>query len=155
MNLQLSRSFYLNEFTRSQTAARMGRIIEPTAAEIENLRRLCITVLQPLRDYTGRVITISSGLRPDWLNEAIGGSPTSQHPKGEAADANAQGMTPFQLCQAAMHAEIHFHQLILEYDQWMHISCAPLGQEARRQVLTMRYVKGMRRTYSGLVPPEH
>ncbi len=154
--MQLSRTFYLQEFLSSQTAARMGRPVVPTPAHIESLRRLCVTVLQPLRDYCGRVITVTSGFRPEWLNTAIGGSSSSQHMKAEAADIKAQGMSPIQLCQAAVDAKLPFHQLILEYDQWTHISCAPAGQEPRGQVLTMRMLTtGMRRTYSGLVPPEH
>lgn len=53
--MMLSANFTLAEFLRSQTAARMGRKIEPTESDIRNLTRLCVTVLEPLRLYISPV----------------------------------------------------------------------------------------------------
>lgn len=134
--MNLSRDFHLHEFLRSQTAARMGREIVPTPAEIEALTLLCLNVLQPLRDAIGVTITINSGLRPPWLNGLVGGSKSSQHVKGEAADIVAQGYTPLQLCQKIVDLHLPFQQCILEYASWTHVSIPPAGHEPKRVMLT-------------------
>ena len=84
--MQLSNNFRLSEFTRSDTAKRLG--IENECSSVEqvlNLAYLCHTVLQPLRDRFGP-IRINSGYRCPELNKAVGGAHNSQHMKGEAAD---------------------------------------------------------------------
>jgi len=60
-----------------------------TPEQIENLRRLCQSVLQPLRVHLKRPVVITSGYRSPALNRAIGGSPTSHHMQGRAADRHA------------------------------------------------------------------
>jgi len=135
--IQLSKNFYLDEFTRSQTASRMGRpiVVLPGSPEFRNLERLCQTVLQPTRDALGAV-NPSSGVRPEWLNTIIGGSKTSQHIYGQAADFTVTGHTPYEVCAWLKASGIVFDQLIHEFGRWVHISIAPDGREPRRQVLT-------------------
>jgi hypothetical protein len=147
--VNLSRDFLLHEFTRSQTAARMGREIVPTVVETGALTQLCIHVLQPLRDAIGVTIMITSGLRPAWLNPLIGGSKTSQHMKGEAADIIAAGYTPLQLCREIAMLELPFDQLILEFDEWTHVS---FSDRKRGSILTARRVNGETVYLKGLVP---
>ena len=84
--MKLSKNFNLSEFTRSQTASNHGIKNEPSEIEIENLRRLCVNILQPLRDQVGKAIKINSGYRSEELNKKVGGSKTSSHKKGEASD---------------------------------------------------------------------
>jgi hypothetical protein len=84
--MKLSKNFQLSEFTRSQTASKHNIKNEPSQVEIENLRALCLNVLQPLREYIGKPIKINSGYRCEELNKKIGGSKTSSHKKGEASD---------------------------------------------------------------------
>ena len=84
--MQLSTNFRLSEFTRSDTAKRLG--IENECSSVEqvlNLAYLCHMVLQPLRDRFGP-IRITSGYRCPELNGAVGGASNSQHMRGEAAD---------------------------------------------------------------------
>ena len=84
--MQLSTNFRLSEFTRSDTAKRLG--IENECSSVEqvlNLAYLCHMVLQPLRDRFGP-IRITSGYRCPELNSAVGGVKNSQHLRGEAAD---------------------------------------------------------------------
>ena len=50
--------------------------------------------LQTLRDITGKSIHINSGCRCRKHNEAIGGSPQSQHLLGKAADIVVDGYPP-------------------------------------------------------------
>ena len=84
--MQLSTNFRLSEFTRSDTAKRLGIENECSSVEqILNLAYLCHMVLQPLRDRFGP-IRITSGYRCPELNRAVGGVKNSQHLRGEAAD---------------------------------------------------------------------
>lgn len=146
--MKLTKDFYLHEFTRSQTAARIGRKIEPSLTEIGNLSQLCIHVLQPLRDAIGVTITISSGLRPLWLNGLVGGSKTSQHVYGEAADILAQGYSPMKLCEKIVELKLPFDQLISEFDQWTHVS---YSGKRRGKVMTARTIDGQTVYLNGLV----
>lgn len=84
--MKLSEHFSLAEFTRSATAISHGWKNEPSTAEIEWMRYLCVSVLEPLRAELGRPITISSGFRCPKLNKAVGGVEQSQHMYGQAAD---------------------------------------------------------------------
>lgn len=146
--MNLSRDFLLREFTSSQTAARMGREVVAAPDIVEALTLLCLNVLQPLRDAIGVTIAITSGYRPLWLNSLVGGSVTSQHVHGEAADIKAAGYTPLQLCREILLLQLPFDQLILEFDQWTHVS---YSARDRRQVLTARVVEGKTAYLSGLV----
>ena len=159
--MKLSRNFSLSEFTASQTAVRMGREIDPTEEEIAKLEKLCVNVLQPIRNTLRLVepdarIHITSGLRPAWLNKSIGGAKKSQHMKGEAADWVVSGcrMTLLEICEmiVRLDPEIPFDQLINEGGQWVHISH---NANPRGEVLTAIFerVAGRRRTtyYYGLL----
>jgi hypothetical protein len=84
--MRLSKNFSLKELTKSNTATRLGIDNTPTEEHIANLKKLCENVLQPLRDAIGLPIRITSGYRSEALNNAIGGSKTSDHSHGRAAD---------------------------------------------------------------------
>jgi hypothetical protein len=150
--MNLSKSFTLDEFTRSQTAARMGREVVAPPEVVANLTWLCQEILQPLRDSIRSVMTINSGYRPGWLNAAIGGSKTSQHMTGQAADILAKGYSPLGLCQEIVDHRLPFDQLLLEFDSWTHVSVALPGAKPRQQILTYRIVNGKTVIYPGLVP---
>jgi uncharacterized protein YcbK (DUF882 family) len=53
--------------------------------------------LQFLRDYTGRPITINSAYRCPEHNAKVGGSKTSQHLLGKAADITIQSLKPAEV----------------------------------------------------------
>lgn len=92
--MKLTEHFNVEEFTRSDVASRyrIDNSLSPDnpnhAAIICNLFALCENVLEPLRQWYDKPITISSGYRCRELNShpAIGGSSRSQHMTGEAAD---------------------------------------------------------------------
>lgn len=142
--MNLSPHFTLEEFCVSQTAARMGRVIEPTDADIANLARLCATVLEPLRVGLGFPIHVSSGLRPLWLNGAIGGSKTSAHMDGRAADIQVPGMSPLQVCRRVAELALPVDQCIHEMppNGWCHVGIAPADALPRGQLLTARVLYG-------------
>lgn len=141
---RLSADFFLREFCVSQTAARMGRDILPTPEEVANLKRLCVTVLQPLRTHVGRAIAISSGLRPHWLNKAIGGSATSMHPWGCAADLRVAGLRNEAVCHLVRELDLPLDQCILEFPPqgWVHLGIALEGKPLRKMFLTARSLYG-------------
>lgn len=150
MTVRLTPNFTLDEFTVSQVATRMGRSIEVTPEVQANLTRLAQLVLEPIRVASGP-LKISSGYRPAWLNTVIGGSKTSDHMVGLAADINAFNMAPAvlaELIEEKFLAVLPIKQVILEFNRWVHISVCPLGQEPKRELLTSTYEKGGGVSYS-------
>lgn len=150
--VQLSPNFYLDEFLRSETAARHGiRVaVEKTSPAFKRLKRLAETILQPVRDANGPAYIVS-GYRPPELNQLVGGSPTSQHCHGEAADFVVSGLTPLEVCQYIAAVGLPYDQLIHEFGQWVHVSIA-WGRPPRGQQLTAYRVNGATRYLSGLHP---
>lgn len=78
--------FTLSEFTRSAIAERYGIENEPNDAQIQNIECLCRLILDPLREIIGHPIHITSGYRVPRLNYIVGGSISSAHKDGLAAD---------------------------------------------------------------------
>ena len=87
--MKLSKNLSLAEVTKSATAKRRGIANEPTIDHLESLKAVAENIFQPIREEFMCPIFISSGYRSEALNEAIGGSKTSQHSKGEALDLDA------------------------------------------------------------------
>lgn len=83
--MKLSNNFSLNEMTKSQTATRKGISNNPSEDHMNNLKELCVNVLQRVRDHFGRVVSVSSGYRSPELCEAIGSSKTSQQCEGSGS----------------------------------------------------------------------
>ena len=135
----LSKNFSLEELTVSQEAARSGLKNTTNAEQIERLRALCVNILQPLRDRVKRPIIISSGFRSVTVNRRIGGSSSSQHCRGEAADFTVAGMSIADTIKLIRTMGLPVDQIIDEYAQWIHCSYGP---RHRRQFLKARYVGG-------------
>lgn len=140
---RLSQHFSLREFTRSQTAVRRGIRNVPTPEHVANMEALSREVLEPVRAQFGRPVRITSGYRSAALNRAIGGSNTSQHSNGEAADFEIPGVDN-RVVARWIAANLTFDQLILEgyrpadpNSGWVHVSFSRL--RARRQVLTATF----------------
>lgn len=127
--MKLSKYFTLDEFTHSQTAVRKNIDNTPSVQDIENLKGLCTNLLDPIDLQINHSIIISSGYRSVALNKEIGGAPTSQHTKGEAADIIASGITVEVLYQLIKQSGLKFDQLIQEFDKWVHISFKMHGGE--------------------------
>lgn len=119
--------FTMEEFLRSETADRLGLINVPTQEHVDNMDRLVIRLLDRLREDWGHPIRISSGYRVPRLNEAVGGSRTSQHMYGKAADIQPIDR-PFDEFAKFVRGWIgnrDFDQLIFESSKtsrWIHIS---------------------------------
>ena len=111
--MKLSKNFSLQELTKSDTAIRKDIDNTPNNPELNNLTTLCNMVLQKVRDSHGAV-TVTSGYRSPELNKAIGGSTTSDHCKGCAADFEVPGLDNKDLAKWIID-NLTFKQLILEF----------------------------------------
>ena len=138
--MKLSENFSLKELTASQTAERKGISNNPSEDHMNNLKELCVNVLQKVRDHYGKVVSVSSGYRSPELCVSIGSSVNSQHAKGQAADFEVFGMSNAELCKYIAE-NLDFDQLILEYHNigepnsgWIHCSYRSDG-ENRKQIL--------------------
>lgn len=102
-----------------------------------NLRRLCYVVLDPLRRIVGP-IRVNSGYRSFAVNTRIGGSRTSAHMRGLAADIIAisptwTAQTVATLLAASPEEEVPFDQVILYASGFVHVGLTE--SNPRRQLL--------------------
>ena len=110
--------FSIAEFLRSDEAENHQVSNMPADEELlavlNNINALVTNVLDPLRAMIGRPIIITSGYRSQRVNELVGGSKTSQHLTGKAADFHVQGYTPQQMDVVYRTIQIYydFDQLI-------------------------------------------
>jgi len=151
---RLSKNFSLQEFTKSQTALRMGIDNTPGEEHLASATALFRNVVQKVRDKFGPTV-INSGYRGPELNKAIGGSATSQHCKGEAADIECPGTPNYDVAKYVQD-ELDFDQLILEFytpgipdSGWVHVSYKSEGN--RKQSLTAMKENGKTVYKPGLI----
>ena len=153
--MQLTNNFSLHELTKSETALRMGFDNTPGEAETEALRLLCEKVLQPVGGDYGKGGKVNSGFRSPESNAAVGGSKTSDHCLGRAADIEIPGVPNAELAQWIMD-NLEYTQLILEFytpgipdSGWVHVSYDP--DNLKKQELTAMKVAGKTQYVPGLV----
>jgi len=137
--MQLSKHFTLAEMLESQTARRYNitEQFNPPKEVIDNLKALCENILEPLREAIGVPLQISSGYRSPKTNAKVGGVPTSQHQKGQAADIQCPMLGNKILFDKIRELKLPFDQLIHEYGTpaepaWVHVSYGP---KKRKEVL--------------------
>ena len=130
-DMQLSRHFRLSEFTRSATAMRYGIDNEPDVESVEALQNLCIHVLEPLRKRFG-VIKVTSGYRCPELNNKIGGSLSSQHLRGEAADIHVGSLETAKKYFYFILDNLVFDQMLLEMKRGK-VHCLHISYTAERE----------------------
>jgi|TARA_A100001011_G_scaffold205016_1_gene213175 zinc D-Ala-D-Ala carboxypeptidase len=152
--VRLSKNFTLQEYTKSQTALRLGIDNNPSEEHLIKTKTLFDKVVQPVRDHFG-VTVINSGYRGIKLNEAIGGSLNSQHCKGEAVDIECPGTSNYDVA-IWIKDNLDFDQLILEFytpgvldSGWVHVSFTNSGN--RKSVLTAMKENGKTVYKPGLI----
>ena len=137
--MKLTEHFSLEELCHSQTADRLGLNNQPDAITIQRLRSVAHG-LEMIRTLIQCPITVSSGYRSLLVNRAVGGSSSSQHMTGHAADITAHNFgSPRDLMDAIVKAKLPYDQVILEFASlsddskgWVHIS---FSERNRRQAL--------------------
>ena len=148
--------FTMTEFTKSETATRLGIDNTPSESQKKHVIELVDNLLDPLREAWGKYcrqnkfgsagIRINSGIRSERLNEAVGGSKTSAHYVGYAADiAPCNGkMTEFNIFCWNWLQDKDFDQMILEQidengvPRWIHIGYKNRSGHQRHQFLYMK-----------------
>ncbi len=149
-DLRLTKNFYLKEFVISQEAERHGYRNEPNEKQIENLKLLCVNVLQPLREIIAVPIFINSGFRSFDVNAVVGGKFNSKHLEGKAADFIVPSMNLVDVFNIIMQ-KLSFDQLIYEFGNqprldrrveagWIHVSWN--DDKNRNEVLLSKKVSG-------------
>ena len=141
--MKLSPNFTLEELTFSQIASRRGIDNTPPPKVKDNLERLAL-FLEQVRKVVNKPISISSGYRSREVNESVGGSKTSQHCEGCAADFNVKGVSPDAVVRAIVNADIPYDQVILEFDSWVHISIPTVKSSTPRKQALVIDNKGKR-----------
>lgn len=138
--MKLTNNFTLEELTKSETALRRNLDNTPTVEVVENLQVLAEKVLQPVRDHFAKGVKVNSGYRAPEVNAAVGGSKTSDHCLGMAADIEIPGLPNAELAQW-IEANLEYTQLILEFytqgvpdSGWVHVSYDP--KNLKKQSLT-------------------
>ena len=143
--MKVSKHLTLEELTHSETAIKLGIVNQPNKVQLDNLIRLAEKVFEPSREHFNVPIHISSGYRIMNLNQAVKGSVTSQHCKGEAIDIDMQGS---KVTNAILFHwikdNLKFDQLIWEFGtkenpDWLHVS---YSDKNRNQVLRAKKVNG-------------
>jgi zinc D-Ala-D-Ala carboxypeptidase len=143
--MKISKHLTLAELTYSETAIKLGIVNQPNKAQIDNLIRLAEKVFEPAREHFNVPIHISSGYRIINLNQAIKGSVTSQHCKGEAIDID---MKSAKVTNAILFHwikdNLKFDQIIAEHPKnkelsWVHVS---YSDKNRQQILVAKKVNG-------------
>lgn len=135
--------FSYKEFQRSATADRLKIDNSIPAVAQANIAALVDNVLDPLREAWGKPLTVTSGYRCSALNKAVGGSRTSQHITGQAADISTGNIVDnARLFHLIIDSKLPFDQLIFEKGDinvgpaWVHVSYRADGRN-RRQILYM------------------
>lgn len=143
----ISKNFSYAEFEASPTAKAKHIINVITTFEIRDaVKALTLSVLQPLRDIYGKPMEINSGYRCPRLNAEVGGVPTSQHVKGEAADIKTGNQTEsYRLARLAKTHPGIFREIdqLIVYETFIHISHRRIGPQ-RNQILYNKSYKGRR-----------
>lgn len=131
------KNFTIAELSASATASRLHIPNSPAATHVAALTQLVDHILDPLRDAWGAPISVNSGYRSAALNRAVGGTATSQHLRGEAADITAGSPeTNRRLFSLAIRLQLPFDQLIDEKNySWIHVSYSP---RHRRNILHLK-----------------
>jgi len=153
--MNLTANFTLSELTKSETALRHGMDNTPGETEIANLKTLAEKVLQPVREHYQKGVKVNSGYRAPEVNQKVGGSRTSDHCKGQAADIEIPGVANADLAQWITE-NLEFTQVILEFytqgipdSGWVHVSYDP--QNLKKQALTAVKQNGKTVYLPGLV----
>ena len=120
----MSLNFTMSELLHSNIAEKYNISNIPDRVSLDNMLVMIVECLQPIREYIGKPMVISSGYRSHRLNghPLINGARNSQHLTGQAVDFTIKGMTPKMIIELIKESGVEFDQLINEHNLWVHIS---------------------------------
>ncbi|OAI53845.1 hypothetical protein AYO46_00390 [Betaproteobacteria bacterium SCGC AG-212-J23] len=151
--MQLTPHFTLEELCFSQEAARAGIDNTPSGEVTANLLRLA-KMLEKVRALLKHPLHISSGFRCAALNARVGGSKTSAHLEGRAADFICPAFgTPYVVARKIAGTRLGYDQMIHEYGRWVHLAVPRANERADRELLTIfepgKYLAGLTQLNEG------
>ncbi len=120
MNINVTPHFTIQEIEHSAKAKKLGIDNAMPSCYSGNAQALARFVLEPIRLYFGTPFSPESWYRCQALNEAVGGSKTSDHMIGSAADISVPKVSLMALAEY-IRDNLQFDQLILE-PTWVHVS---------------------------------
>lgn len=137
----MSKYFTLKEMIYSETAKKYGIDNTPSTSVIAHLNEL-MNFLDGLRAAWGSPIIVTSGYRSHYLNTKVGGSSTSVHKRGWAADLVPKNgkMQEFKKFCVTYLKDKKFDQLLLEKSktsEWVHVGLYSNSRQQRKQVKNM------------------
>jgi zinc D-Ala-D-Ala carboxypeptidase len=139
---KVSKYLTLAECVKSQTAERKGIRNMPDENQLAAMQYTGRKIFDPCREHVGGPLAATSFFRCPELNVAIGGTKTSDHPKGEAVDMDCDvfGNGTNKELFDFVRNNLEFDQLIWEYGDennpaWVHASISRNAKENRKQVL--------------------
>ena len=121
MDMRLSKNFTLAELTATSHRKLQDT---PTLDVIQNLQKLCVHVLQPLRDTVGAPVYINSGYRSKKLNAKVGGVPNSRHLLGKAADIHCDNLAYAKVIFDILKQNKYVGKVLIETkgrSVWVHV----------------------------------
>ena len=126
--------FTIKELSKSATALSKNIDNSPSSDIVKNLTLLVDNILDPLREKYGKPIRVNGAYRCPELNKAVGGSKTSQHMTGQAADITVGSPDDNKkLFNLIIEMDLPFDQLIDEKNfRWIHVS---YSNKHRKQIL--------------------
>ena len=146
--MKLTENFSLAEMIVSPTAKKLGLSNTPTPEHIENMRYCCEKILEPVRAHFGKSVQINSSYRSPLVNEAVGGSKTSQHVNGQAIDFEIPGIDN-KVVADWIGDNLEFDQVILEFytkgdknSGWVHASIKKGGGNRKMRMIASKSKAG-------------
>ena len=149
--MKISNHITYAEAIHSNTAKRRGIDNTPSQTQVEAMKLLAEKVFEPLREWVGWPIKVNSFFRSEALNEAIGGSGTSQHCKGQAIDIDdVYGRKSNAEMYNWIKENLDFDQMIWEFGtdmqpNWVHVSY--VSEEKNRNKCLKAYKEHSRTKY--------
>ena len=142
--MRISKNFTMDEFSVSASFPHLAKGVPVNLRN--NVKELVLKVLQPICDKGDLTCTISSGYRSIELNRAVGGVPTSQHLKAEAADCvfkkHGKPVPIIDVLRVTTVMNLPFDQMIA-YPTFVHFSYTRMRQN-RKMVLYNKSYTGER-----------
>ncbi|MFA5160911.1 MAG: D-Ala-D-Ala carboxypeptidase family metallohydrolase [Elusimicrobiales bacterium] len=136
-DFNLTEHFTFFELTRTDKAEFQELNRRKGSCYTADLTGLCRLILEPVRTHYDKPVIIHSGFRCYELNAAIGGSASSQHTLGQAADFEVKGVSIDDAFNWLWKTSgIPFGQLIDEQrggSRWIHASTG-----SKREVLAFK-----------------
>lgn len=142
--MNLSPNFTLEELTHTDHRQYDNM---PNDAELANLVRLAQFLEQVKEAVGGKPVIVNSAFRSAEVNQAVGSTERSQHRRGCAADIRVVGMTPNEVVNAIIDADLPYDQVIREFDRWTHVSI-PNTDEAEPRSMALIIDKSGTRAFA-------